>query len=172
MRDIDFDDAPERAADPRNKRWKRVLAVTAAVLLLLCVAVWWLIGEMLGYTTYSRMQSKCARAHSFANTAELWIESGHKAQTGIYRVSDDGAFGSFVLQYFADAEGDWFGLVLDADGKIEYALYSDVRIPERYLAAPPVYEEHMALLDSHFAFRRRRAVAVWYADDSGNTLND
>ena len=62
--------------------------------------------------------------------------------------------------------------MLDRDGQIEYALNSEVEIPREYLTNPPVYEEQMALLDSHFAFRRKKAVAAWYTDDSKNTVND
>lgn len=167
MRDIDFDNAPERAADPRNKRWKRVLAVTAAVLLLLCVAVWWLIGDMLGYTTHSRMESLCADACSFANMTEQWEkQSGHPVQNGIYTFSDaDDAFTSFAIAYLNGHRADkWYGIVSDADGEIVYTMCSNSRIADEYLTTPPDREKQTALLDSHFSFRRKKAVGVWYAD--------
>ncbi len=163
--------APEAEIPRRSvkKRWFIVLAV----LILVFVLGWWLIGEMLGYTTYSRMQTKCANAHTFANVCMEYEKDGNTLQSGIWHIQPGkSGFEDYVLRLYSSSEGEWYGLVLDKDGKIEYALNSEVEIPSEYLTHPPDYEEQMALLDSHFAFRRKKAVAVWYTDDSRNTMRD
>ena len=168
----ELDDPALTAELPKNTAKKRWFIVPA-VLLLVCVLVWWMIGEMIGYTTYSRMQSKCANAHTFANVCMEWEKDGNTLQSGIWRVQPgESEFEAYVLHYYSDAKGGWYGLVLDREGKIEYALYSEVEIPSEYLAQPPDYETQMKLLDSHFASKRKKAVAVWYSDDSRNTRRD
>jgi hypothetical protein len=132
-----------------------------------------MIGEMIGYTTYSRMQTKCSNAHVFAKVCMEWEKEGNKLESGIWQIEPgNSAFEDYILRYDSNAQGEWFGLVLDRNGQIEYALNSEVEIPREYLTHPPVYEEQMPLLDSHFAFRRKKAVAVWYTDDSKNTMSD
>ena len=159
-------------AAPKKRFKKRFVIILAAVHLCI-VGCWWLIGEMLGYTTYSRMQTKCSNAHVFAKVCMEWEKEGNKLESGIWQIEPgNSAFEDYILRYDSNAQGEWFGLVLDRNGQIEYALNSEVEIPREYLTHPPVYEEQMALLDSHFAFRRKKAVAVWYTDDSKNTMSD
>lgn len=158
---------------PKKRFKKRYVMIPAAVLLCMIFGCWWIIGEMIGYTTYSRMQSKCSNAHSFAKVCMAWEKEGNTLESAIWQIEPgNSAFEDYVLRWYDGSEGEWFGLVLDKNGEIEYALNSEVEIPREYLTHPPVYEEQMALLDSHFAFRRKKAVAVWYADDSKNTVND
>ena len=158
---------------PRKRFKKRYVIIPAVILLVILVGGWWLIGEMLGYTTYSRMQTKCSRAHVFAKVCTQWEEEGNELTSGIWKVEPGHSdFEDYVLQYDSDAEGEWYALVLDKDGGIEYTLNSESEIPKEYLTHAPDYEEQMALLDSHFAFRRKKAIGAWYTDDSKNTLND
>lgn len=156
-----------------QKRFKKRFVIIPAAVLFVIVGCWWMIGEMLGYTTYSRMQTKCSRAHSFAKVCMQWQEEGNELTPGIWNIQRGHSdFEDYVLQYYSNSEGEWYALVLNQDGAIEYTLNSEVEIPQEYLTHAPDYEEQMALLDSHFAFRRKKAVGAWYTDDSKNTLND
>ena len=56
----------------------------------------------------------------------------------------------------------------NSDGDLLYTLFSYKQIPEQYLTSPPTPEETTKLLDSHFDFRRKKAVGVWYADNEKN----
>lgn len=161
--------ADERVQAARKQRIRRILITVSAVLVLLGIGIWWLIGEMLGYTTYARMKSLCADAQSFARMTEQWKEqSGHPVQTGIYTFSDtDDAFTNFAITHLNihRTSDKWYGIVLAEDGEIVYTMCSNSTIPGEYLRTPPDREEQTALLESHFSFRRKQAVGVWYADD-------
>ena len=149
-----------------KKRFRKRLLISVIILVVLAVGGWFMIGFMLKYTTYARMKTMVSRAHSFASVVQEWEDRGKEIESGIWRVDEkDGDFNKFVVYYFGDYKDEWFGLVLDDAGEIRYTMYSKVEIPEEYLQDPPDYEEQFALLDSFFAFKRRKAIAVWDPDN-------
>lgn len=157
---------------PWKAKRMRFIAIPG-ILILFLIFVWWMVGEMLGYTAYARMKSHCGMAHQFAKACNTLAADGMTLEPGIWQIQrGESEFQDGILRYCSNAEGGWYGLALDADGAIAYTLYSQEEIPAQYLTIPPDGEEQMALLDSHFAFRRRKAVAVWYTDDSRNITNN
>ena len=73
-------------AAPKKRFRKRFVIIPAVILLVILVGGWWMIGEMIGYTTYSRMQTKCSNAHVFAKVCMQWEEEGNELTTGIWNI--------------------------------------------------------------------------------------
>ncbi|MCR5717925.1 MAG: hypothetical protein K6F80_02690 [Oscillospiraceae bacterium] len=155
-----------------RKRFRKRLLIAAIVLLVLLIGGWFLTGFMLKYTTHSRMERMISRAHSFANVVHEWTDRGNPIESGIWHISgrDDALtntdkktdnFDKFAVYYLSGSGKEWFGLVLDEKGNVRYTLYSRSEIPEEYLQNPPDYDEQYKLLDSYFAFRRKKTIAVW-----------
>ncbi len=150
------------------RRYIRIRLILVTLSVVLAAVAWFLFTGPLGKPAEERMDLLCSRAHSFAMVAEQWESRGNELESGIWQVKDEEGFPAYLLYYFEDSQNDWFGLALDADGEIAYTLYSTQEIPEDALQKPPVRDEQISLLSSHFQFNRRKAVGIWYADESLN----
>ncbi|MBQ4465190.1 MAG: hypothetical protein II916_04430 [Oscillospiraceae bacterium] len=152
--------------DKKLKRSRKWLVIIPVVLIVLLIGGWFLLGVLWNHTAQSQMESRVSKAHSFANVVHEWQDRGNDVESGIYHVdAGDGEFNKFVEYYFGDAEGEWFGLVLDDDGEIEYTMYSRKEIPEECLQTPPDFDEQNKLLRSHFFFKKKQVIAVWTPED-------
>ena len=152
----------------RVKKRVKFQLILAGILLVLAGVAWFLFTGPLGKPAEERMDLLCSRAHSFAMIAEQWESRGNELGSGVWQVKDEEGFPSYLLYYFEDSKKHWFGLALDADGEIVYTLYSQNEIPEELLDTPPDRDEQIKRLSSHFQFNRRKAVGIWYADESLN----
>ena len=166
MAEPTLEQAIMEAEQIEKKKAKKLAVILPVAMLIVAVAGWFLLGTMWNYTAHSQMETRISRAHTFANVVHEWTDRGKEIESGIWRVQvSEDPFEKFVMYYFGDAKGHWFGLALDEDGNIRYTLYSEKEIPEEYLTNPPDYEEQYALLTSHFFFKKKKTVAVWTPED-------
>ena len=157
--------------DQREKqRLKKIIIKILIVLLILAVGCWWMIGYMMHYTTHSRRISLNYNAKMVYNVVLSWEdEQNPPLSTQITQFCGEDDFSKYLEKFaYHGSEKCWYAIVYDSDGDLQYTLFSYKQIPEQYLTSPPTPEETTKLLDSHFDFRRKKAVGVWYADNEKN----
>ena len=152
-----------------HENFKKRLRIAVIVILVAVVGIWLGIGLWLHSRTQRRMETMTGRAQTFAMLTQQWQNRGKELESGTYQVKEQSIpFEENLMYYFADRKGDWFGVVLDENGEIQYTMYSRSNIPEDYLQTPPDYDKQYKLLGSLFGFQRKKAVAVWEPAETTN----
>ena len=118
---------------------KRLFVLIAAAVMLAAV----LLGDWLylRYHAKSRYIRLSAAAKTVGLAAGEWLSEGHSPAelAGEHCVSEQDGFGAYLngLDSPYLRENDHYAVVCDADGTVQFVLYSHTRIADRYLESPP-----------------------------------
>lgn len=129
---------PDETEQPKIRRKTIVIAVS--VLAVLFVIGYYVYSCMLGYAAHSRYETLCVQAQIIYAAAEAWEQQGNSLTTHISKFKTEGNYFSFFLQGYCDYDG-WYAIVCDAEGNLDYVLYSREKIKEKRMQKPDRDEE-------------------------------